>query len=130
LAHSLSFQEIQELQTLNAQARYDYLLAQAAELQTLWILVGDGGSVLLSNSGQECVPVWPSEQLAESHINGDWEDCKCHAISVDDWLVRWTEGLTEDGFSVAGFIDEFEEGIIVSAEEFHDDLLAVMQEDE
>ncbi len=123
----LSFAELQDLQNLNAQARYDYLLAEAVKHQQLWILVGNGGSVLLSNDGQECVPVWPNEELAESHINEDWTDCSTLAISVDDWLVRWTEGLTEDKLSVACFIDEFEQGITVSAEEFHEDLLSRLE---
>lgn len=130
MEQSLSFAELQNLMQMSADQRYDYLLAQAKETQKLWILVGDGGSVLLSSEGQSYVPVWPHQVLAEAHIQDDWSDCDCLSISVEDWQLRWTEGLKEDKLYIAGFIDEAESGVIVSPDEFHEDLLANMQGDD
>lgn len=126
MTQPLSFAHLQDLQEMNAEQRYTYLLAQANEQQQLWILVGDGGSVLLNSDGNDCVPVWPHEELAEQHIQGDWSDCTCMAISLEDWHVRWTNGLTADQLHIAGFISDDEEGVIVSASDFDDDLLAAL----
>ncbi|EAR11423.1 DUF2750 domain-containing protein [Reinekea blandensis] len=125
----LSFSDQQNLLQLSADERYQYLLTQAIEQQQVWILVGEEGSVLLTNDGQDCIPVWPHEELAESHIQGDWADCRTMAIRLGVWQDRWTAGLTDDGIQVAGFVNDQEEGVIVSPQDFDDDLLSAMQED-
>lgn len=129
MTQPLSFADQQALLEMNSDERYQYLLAQVVEHEQLWILAGSEGSVLLSFEGNDCVPVWPHEEMAETHVQGDWADCRTMAISLADWQSRWTQGLTDDGFMVAGFVDDREEGVTVSAQEFHDDLLEAMQED-
>ncbi|MDX1343490.1 MAG: DUF2750 domain-containing protein [Reinekea sp.] len=115
-----------QLETQSPQERYDYLLTQAVEQQELWILVGNGGSVLLDCDNEECVPVWPSEEAAKAWIKGDWADCTPHSVSLTDWQARWTKGLREDGYAVAMFPNRQEEAIVLSSEEFDDDLIAAM----
>lgn len=127
MTDSLSFAQLQELQALSAEQRYEYLLQQVVDSQQLWILVGDGGSVLLNSDGRDCVPVWPHQELADLHIEGDWADCQCQAIDLGTWQERWTKGLGADKLAVVGFVNEAEEGVIVSATEFDDDLLEAMQ---
>jgi len=119
--------DIQSLLRLPADKRYTYLIQQVIEHEKIWILKGGSGSVLVGYDGQKSVPVWPHKSAAKMHINGDWSDCSCHAISLGDWQSRWTSGLTEDGLSLVVFMDDNEEGIIVSPEEFDDDLYMAMQ---
>lgn len=121
--------DIHSLLQLTADERYAYTVEQIVENEQVWILKGDSGSVLMSNDGQECVPVWPHKNAAKMHINDDWSDCSCLAISLGDWQSRWTAGLTEDGLSIVVFMDSKEEGVVVSPEEFDDDLLIAMQGD-
>lgn len=106
--------------------RYDYLLEQVIEQQEVWIMVGDGGSVLLTSDGASCVPIWPNRETAEQWIKGDWSDCTVKAVSLTDWQARWTKGLREDGFDVAVYPNFDQEGIVLSSEEFDDDLIAAM----
>jgi hypothetical protein len=114
------------LETQSSQDRYDYLLEQIIENQEIWILVGDGGSVLLKSDGDECVPVWPHKEAATAWIKGDWSDCKTLSITLTDWQARWTKGLREDDYAVAIFPNQQEEGIVLTSEDFDDDIIAAM----
>jgi len=112
-----------ELETLDTQARYDYLIEQIVKNQQVWILVGSSGSVLLNNEGDDCVPVWPHQQSAEAWIKEEWADCKAQSISLADWQKRWTPGLQEDKYSVAAFPNLQEVSLVIGADEFDQDLL-------
>lgn len=117
---------LSQLETQPPQARYEFLLEQIIEQQEIWILVGDTGSVLLSNDGDECVPVWPNKEATLDWIKADWADCQPLSIPLGDWQSRWTKGLREDGFEVAVFPNQLEEAIVVSSEDFDDDIIAAM----
>ena len=80
--------------------------------------------MLLNCEDEECVPVWPHEEAAQDWAQGDWADCHPHAVSLTDWQARWTKGLREDGFAIAMFPNLQEEAIVMSAEEFDDDIIA------
>lgn len=115
-----------ELENRSPEDRYNYLLEQAIEQQQLWILVDDGGSVLLTGEGGDCVPVWPHEEAVQPWITEDWSDCKPMAIALFDWQARWTKGLREDGYDVAVYPNLQEEAVTLSAEDFDDDLISAM----
>ena len=115
---------LNQLEYESSQTRYEYLLDEAVKNKQLWILTGETGSVLLNCEEAECVPVWPHEEAAKEWAKGDWADCNPHSVSLADWQARWTKGLRDDGFAIAMFPNVQEEALVLSAEEFDDDLIA------
>ena len=111
-----------QLETQASDKRYDYLLQQLIATQQIWILVGNGGSVLLNSDGDDCVPIWPHQSSASAWIKDEWADCTVTAISVTDWQARWTEGLLTDGISLAAFPNLQEEALVISADAFDEDI--------
>jgi len=111
-----------QLETQASDKRYDYLLQQLIATQQIWILVGNGGSVLLNSDGDDCVPIWPHQSSASAWIKDEWADCTVTAISVTDWQARWTEGLRADGISLAAFPNLQEEALVLSADAFDEDI--------
>ena len=107
-----------EIQQMPAEKRYEYLLKQAVEKQQIWILTDDHGCVMLNTDEEDCVPVWPDESFAKDWATGEWQACSPHAVTLDVWLQRWTDGLAEDGVEVAVFPNPGEDGLIVSPDEF------------
>ena len=111
-----------QLETQASDKRYDYLVQQLVARGELWILVGDGGSVLLNSDGDDCVPVWPHQSSASAWVKDEWADCTVTAISLSDWQARWTEGLLSDGLSLAVFPNLDEEALVVSPDAFDEDI--------
>ncbi len=120
----LSKMLLAELESFASQQRYDYLIKEVHKQAQVWILADKNGPVLLNNEGTDCVPIWPHEECIESWIEGDWADCRPKAIELSVWLERWTTGLTEDGIDVAIFPNLEEEGLVITAAEFEEDLSA------
>ncbi|MEJ2043726.1 MAG: DUF2750 domain-containing protein [Reinekea sp.] len=106
-------EKLNELDRQSSQQRFDYLLEQAIQQQTVWILAGEEGSVLLNCDGEQCVPVWPHQEAAERFINGEWADCRIVSISLIDWQARWTKGLRGDGYLVAAFPNQQDEALVL-----------------
>jgi hypothetical protein len=116
---SPSFNEVLQM---SADKRYTYLLSQAQQHQQLWILNDDDGCVILTTEDEDCVPVWPAQAFAQHWATGDWEHCVPMAISVSDWLARWTPGLQGDDVNIAVFPNPEEEGLIIFPDDFDADL--------
>ncbi len=73
---------------------------------------------MLTSDDEDCVPIWPSQEFAESWATGDWQECKPEAISLNKWRSRWTTGLEQDQLAVAVFPNDTEEGLILYPDEF------------
>ncbi len=105
-----------------ADKRYSYLLEQAKANQQLWILTDEHGSVMLNTEDEDCVPVWPEQGLAEYWATGEWADCKAQAISLSDWLARWTPGLQSDDLFIVASPNPDEAGLVLDPDMFDEDL--------
>jgi hypothetical protein len=114
------------LASLSTTNRHAYLLEQLVALQEIWILVSDGGSVLLNSEGEDCVPVWPHKECADLFINGEWSDCNAQSITLNDWRSRWTDGLTQDELLIAVFPNSNEESLVLEPLEFHEEVNAAL----
>lgn len=113
---------IQQVMQMSPDKRYTYLLEQAKVGQQLWILTDEHGSVMLNSEDEDCVPVWPDKALAEYWATEDWVDCKAKAISLSDWLDRWTPGLIDDDLYVVVCPNPAEDGLVVDPDMFDEDL--------
>jgi len=113
---------INELMQMPSEQRYAYLLKEVVSSKEVWILTDEHGCVMLNSDDEDCVPVWPSQACAQYWASGDWSHCNPKAISLQDWLERWTSGLEGDDVAVAVFPNPNEEGLVVFPDVFDDDL--------
>jgi hypothetical protein len=98
---------------LDSEQRFNYFIETAVEQQQIWILSAAQGCVMLNTDDEECIPVWPSEESAQSWATGDWQHCQAEPISLKTWQHRWTRGLEEDQFHVVVFPIEQEDGSVI-----------------
>ncbi len=108
----------------SADARQEYLLAQAAAQGAVWILCDDDGFVMMQSEDERCVPVWPDEAFAQAWATGEWVACRPLEIDLESWHDRWTEGLQKDGIQVALFPSETDDVVVLSPPAFAESLPA------
>ncbi|MGB2079757.1 MAG: DUF2750 domain-containing protein [Vibrio sp.] len=115
-------QDLSAVMRQDAQARFDYSLKQMAAQRQIWILIDESGCVMLNTDDEDCVPVWPHEELAQAWATGEWGDCQAKSISLNLWKSRWTYGLTDDDLSIVVCPSLDGEGVIVFPDEFEHQL--------
>ncbi len=65
---------------------------------------------------------WPEQEFAKNRASGEWAKCVPKAISLADWLNKWTTGLQGDDVNIAVFPNPEEEGLIVMPDDFDADM--------
>ena len=103
MSHTELSADQQALLALDADQRYDHFIQAVVAAGELWILRDAEGCMLLTADDDECIPVWPSAELAQMWAEQEWAGCQPEAISVKRWLDNWVNGMTEDGLAVAVF---------------------------
>jgi hypothetical protein len=111
-----------EIEQYTSENRFQYFLREAIKNSEVWLLTDEHGCMMLNSEDDDCVPVWPNEEFAQTWATGDWQSCKAEAISLDVWLSRWTNGLDEDELSVVVFPDHNEEGFVLYPNELAQEL--------
>jgi len=119
---TLSTEQINIIESYGENKRFKYLLEQANNHNELWILSDEHGCMMLNTDDEDCVPVWPNKEFAQSWINDDWQNCQAQAISLNTWFSRWTQGLLDVGLSIVAFPNQQQEGLILFADEFEFEL--------
>lgn len=113
MSQTLTSSQVQELSQMNDEQRANYCFEQAAKNSQIWILKDEHGCVMLNTDDEDCVPVWPHEELALLWATNEWQDCQAESISLNKWFSRWTMGLTDDELAVVVFPNETEQGIVL-----------------
>ncbi|MDP4528373.1 DUF2750 domain-containing protein [Alkalimonas delamerensis] len=124
MEYALSRDELNSLEQLTPEQRYDYFVHAVVDLDAIWILVDDEGFVLVSAEDERCIPVWPHAELAERWIDGEWSECQAQSIPLATWLEKWTSGLESDELAIAVFPDTEGPGVVVSPVELEEALQA------
>lgn len=124
---SLTAEEIDEAFTLSAEDRYDYFVEKVAESGEIWSLSEGDEWLILRTDDEECLPVWPHPAMAEDWAGESHDGCKAKAISLEVWLERWVEGLEGDSITLAVFPGNDPDGVIVSAGELTDAIVAAQE---
>lgn len=106
-----------KINAFDADKRFQYLITEVLANQQIWILVDEHGCVMLNTEDEDCVPIWPNKEFAQSWATGEWAKCKVEAISVAKWRSRWTSGLIGDELAVAAFPDQEGDGMVISPDE-------------
>ncbi|WDE13430.1 DUF2750 domain-containing protein [Thalassomonas haliotis] len=118
----LTEQEVNAIEQYDEQQRFNYLLKQAITNQELWILTDEHGCVMLNSEDEDCVPVWPNQEFAQSWATNEWQACQAQAISLDKWLSHWSPGLEEDELAIVVFPNQAEEGLVIYPYELESEL--------
>lgn len=122
MTEALSDTQIDAINAMSAEQRYEHFISKAADQEQVWGLSSDDGWVILSDDGDEIFPVWPAAELASQWRKGEFADCEPKAIEQQDWQEKWLPGMTEDGLLAAICPDVDGDAIIVSAEELLENL--------
>jgi hypothetical protein len=113
----------EQIMQMSSDKRYQYLLETIKKQKEIWILTDDDGCVMLNSDDEDCVPIWPSQSLAEYWATNDWSHCKATSVSVDHWQKKWTDGLIDDEINIAIFPNPNEMGLVLYPSEFAEDLV-------
>ncbi len=110
-------EQLAEWATKADQERYDLFLALVCKHQSLWTLADEQGCLMIAEQDDHYLPVWPLEAFAEAAAVEEWQQMKPYEVTLDEWLSKWTPGMTDDGFEVAVFPDHEGESTVLSPEE-------------
>ncbi|ALP54357.1 hypothetical protein Tel_15045 [Candidatus Tenderia electrophaga] len=117
MSKPLSTTELDAIERMPAEQRYDYFIRKTVELKQVWGLAGDEGWVILTEAGEEHLPVWPHREMAAAWASGEFADCQPQAIPLTDWLDKWLPGMERDELLPAVCPDKEGDCIIVAAAE-------------
>ena len=117
---SLTPQAIETIENYDDEHRLNYLIQQAVEHNTLWILADEHGCVMLNTDEEDCVPIWPNEALAQRWATEEWQHCHAESISLNKWFSRWTMGLLDDELALVAFPNQQNQGLVVYPDEFEE----------
>ncbi|RHW75725.1 DUF2750 domain-containing protein [Colwellia sp. RSH04] len=117
---SLTPQALDTIENYDDEQRLNYLIQQAVEHNTLWILADEHGCVMLNTDEEDCVPIWPNEALAQRWATEEWQHCHAESISLNKWFSRWTMGLLDDELALVAFPNQQNQGLVVYPDEFEE----------
>jgi hypothetical protein len=117
-SQNLDEQAIKNIEQYGVEKRFNYLITEVTQQQEIWILTDEHGCVMLNTEDDDCIPVWPNKEFAQSWANGDWQDCNAECITLKKWFSHWTPGLIDDELSIVSFPNHNEEGLILFPDEF------------
>jgi hypothetical protein len=117
MTQALDQDSIANIERFTPEERLKYLLKEIVKQKQIWILTDEDGCVMLNTEDEDCAPVWPNKEFAQSWATGEWQDCEPKAISLEKWYASWTSGLEEDDVFIAVFPNQDEEGLIISPQE-------------
>lgn len=118
MSNPLDANLIATIQGYDSTKRLSYLLKEVTSQRQIWILTDEHGCVMLNTEDEDCVPVWPNAEFAQSWATGEWENCKTESISLAKWQSRWTPGLADDDLAIVVFPNQDEEGLVLYPDEF------------
>lgn len=85
------------LKTMQSEDRLVYVLDSVVSNGLVWGLMGDEGWVLVTSNEDTCLPIWPSESLAQDWAQAEFPNAKPAQISLDDWQGSWLPGMDKNG---------------------------------
>ena len=124
MTEPLTPKQIEAINNMPAEQRYDDFICGTIAGERVWSLYSDEGWAVISDDGEEYLPVWPHAELASLWVTGGYSDCEPKPIPLQDWLEKWLPNMVDDGLLVAVAPNTDGDSITVGAEE----LLANIQD--
>jgi hypothetical protein len=115
-----------ELSILSEEERYDASLKLILSNKEVFVLSDNGGMVTMGTDNDETsiIPFWPTAEAAKVVAVGDWSKCKPEAFQLEELLDFILPELVEDKQLIALFPTLEDDGLIVDAADFEEDLKA------
>ncbi|MBV7314266.1 DUF2750 domain-containing protein [Shewanella sp. NIFS-20-20] len=112
-----------EFASMTPEGRYDLMVSLVKQEQVIWTLQDNDGCVMLTTDDEDCIPMWPTEEAANSWAVDDWQHCQPLAIPLNEWLERWVPGMQDDDLAVAicPVVDDL--GVVVLPHELEERLV-------
>lgn len=123
MTEELSPHQLDDINTMSAEQRYDDFIKKATASNELWGLFNDSGWVILSGyDDEEFFPVWPHSELAQLWATNMKSDSSPKAISIEEWLGEWLPGMSKNGLLIAVSPNSEDDCITLGAEELLGDM--------
>lgn len=129
MSDTLTPLQINAINSMSAEQRYDHCLRQIVALKQLWGLASSEGWVIMPEGGEEHFPLWSHAQLAQQWAAGEFADCQPQAIALEEWLEKWLPGMAGDNLLAAVSPNQEGEAIVVEADELLEELQALLAEE-
>ncbi|HAT41365.1 MAG TPA: DUF2750 domain-containing protein [Rheinheimera sp.] len=129
MEYALTPADVQNVNNLNAEQRYEYLLNAVVDLEQIWILSDGEGFSALDAGDERCIPIWPHAELAQLWVNGELAGFTPTAIDLSTFLDKWIPGLEGDELMIAVFPHPTQDGIVLEPVDLRDALEEAMQDD-
>lgn len=104
-----------------ASEAYERFIRQVLETEEVYGLCAPGGEWAVSSSQddeeQGVLVVWSDEASAARHQKGEWKDHRPTAISLEEFVDFWLNGMHEDGVLVGPNWDDQLRGLECPAHE-------------
>jgi hypothetical protein len=125
MSYKMNDAQFRAVSALPGVQRYAHFIKRVVDWAEVWILRNAEGWVFAAgDEGPELVPVWPHERYAQACAVGAWEGTTPEAISLKDWIERWTPRIARDGLEVTVFPLPVGPAVRVTPQRLADDLLA------
>lgn len=114
----ISPEQLATIEQYNVEQRFAYLLEEVVSHNEIWILTDQHGCVMLNSDDEDCLPIWPNKEFAQTWATGEWQDCEPQNITLKKWFSHWLPGLEDDELAIVLFPNQSEEGLILFPDEF------------
>jgi hypothetical protein len=122
MAQALDEKQIKQILRNDDAQRASYFFKEVVSNNEVWILKDEHGCVMLNTEDEDCVPVWPNQEFAQTWATDEWQTCQAEAISLNKWFSRWTHGLIDDELALVIFPSQDEQGLVFYPEELEQEL--------
>jgi len=121
----VSDMNIDEIEKLDCEERYEIFISIVAEEREIWVLVNEKNEFLKIHSEDHdfvYLPVWPKAEFTQYHANSSPQKLVPKSISAPEFFAKWVPGLERDGLKVGVFPSRGTDIFIMEPSEIKSDL--------
>jgi hypothetical protein len=117
--------EFEAICALEGPQRYEHFIKRVADWESVWGLRDEEGWVAAGDDeGNSGFPVWPHPDFAAACAIEEWADNQPAPIDVHEFVEDWLPNMAEENVTIAVFPTPALRGVMVSASELQEHLLA------
>jgi hypothetical protein len=96
--------DFNKIDQLSENDRYYYFIEEVKKSKEIWLLQASDGffAMVEDESGQQYVPVWPSNAFASTYATGDWDGYIPEKMNLLEFL-EWMKELKNDQILIGVF---------------------------
>ncbi|QDP02085.1 DUF2750 domain-containing protein [Thalassotalea sp. PS06] len=97
----LTEKQIAAIDSMSDQVRFDHLLKNIKQQQSVWTLANDSGCLLIDTGEEQCLLLFSHEQLAAYWGAQEHQEFQPLEIQLSVFTEKWLPGMANDGFYLA-----------------------------